>query len=260
MRTFAEKPRKSGSSVSSTFVVPGRSIFFQPKLTISAPQDQYEREADAVAEAVTNMPSASVQARPIQGIGIQRMCSQCEEEDQLQRKEIGGNTPGAGREFEDYIGGLSSKGASLPPAVRNHFEPRFDHDFSKVKVHTDATAARSAQSINAHAYTIGNNIVFNAGRFSPFSDSGSKLLAHELTHVVQQSGMVQPKLIQRFGPPEMEPFGRDPLAVQPGGPLDVGDNMYTIQFGGDGWEVAVPFQAPLREATMRASALIHLTM
>lgn len=238
MRTFAEKP-KTSSFEPNSFVAPSRSLFFQPKLAISAPQDQYEREADAVADSVMSTPSASVHARPMQISGIQRKCSQCEEEDRVQRKEIGGNAPGAAREFEDYVGGLPSKGASLPREVRNRFEPRFGYDFSNVKVHTDADAARSAQSINAHAYTFGNNIVFNAGRFSPFSDPGSRLLAHELTHVVQQSSMVQPSLIQRFGPDD-EPFGRDPTAVQPGGPLDVGDNIYTFQFSGDGWEACGP--------------------
>lgn len=239
MRTFAEKPKTSGSLPTSSFAIPSRPLFFQPKLTINAPQDQYEREADAVADSVTRMPSASVQARPMQISGVQRKCSQCEEDAHLQRKEMGGDRAGANKEFESYVAGLPGKGAALTREVRNHFEPRFGHDFSQVKVHTDATAARSAQSINAHAYTFGNNIVFNSGRFSPATDSGSKLLAHELTHVVQQSGMVQPKLIQRFGP-EDEPFGRDPLAVQPGGPFDVGDNIYSIQFGGDGWEVCGP--------------------
>lgn len=240
MRTFAEKPKTSGSFVPSTFAVPSRSLFFQPKLTINAPQDQYEREADAVADSVTRMPSASVQARPMQISSIQRKCSQCEEEDQLQRKEMGGNRPGADRQFENYVAGLPSKGASLPREARNHFEPRFGYDFSNVKVHTDAAAARSAQSINAHAYTFGNNIVFNAGRFSPLTDPGSRLLAHELTHVVQQSGMVQPKLIQRNDGPESEPFVRDPLAVEPGGPFDVGDTICTLQLGGGGWEACCP--------------------
>lgn len=240
MRTFAEKPKSSGLIVPGNFAVPSRNLCFQPKLTINAPQDQYEREADAVADSVTKMQSGSVQPRPMQITGIQRKCSQCEEEDHLQRKEIGGNRPGADKEFENYVAGLPSRGASLPHAVRSHFEPRFGYDFSNVKVHTDSAAARSAQSINAHAFTIGNNIVFNAGRFSPSTDPGSRLLAHELTHVVQQSAMVQPMLIQRDDGPESEPFVRDPLAVEPGGPFDVGDTICTLQYGGGGWEICCP--------------------
>jgi hypothetical protein len=66
-------------------------------------------------------------------------------------------------------------------------EPRFGHDFSKLRVHTDAKAAESAQAIGAAAYTVGNDIVFGASRFNPHSSDGRQLIAHELTHVVQQS-------------------------------------------------------------------------
>jgi hypothetical protein len=74
----------------------------------------------------------------------------------------------------------------LSNEARNFYEPRFGYDFSQVKVHTDTVAAKSAQSINALAYTSGNNIVFNHNQFNENSENGKKLLAHELTHVVQQ--------------------------------------------------------------------------
>jgi hypothetical protein len=69
---------------------------------------------------------------------------------------------------------------------RAFFEPRFGHEFSQVRVHTDASAAQSAHQVNANAYTVGHNIVFGKDRFSPGTDSGRRLLAHELVHVVQQ--------------------------------------------------------------------------
>jgi hypothetical protein len=65
-------------------------------------------------------------------------------------------------------------------------EPRFGHDFSKVRVHTDTNAAESSRSVNALAYTIGQDVVFGVGQYAPHTDSGKKLIAHELTHVVQQ--------------------------------------------------------------------------
>ena len=213
----------------------------QPKLTINNPDDQYEREADAVAEQVRNSQAAHVQ--PTKVSNVQRKCAECEEEDKkkLQLKSSGGKAPVAERELENYVGGLQSKGRPLPDEVRNHYEPRFGYDFSQVRVHTDGAAAKSAETINALAYTSGNNIVFNAGQFSPFTDNGSRLLAHELTHVAQQqSGLVQPKVIQRDNGPGDDPFARDPLAVQPGGPFDVGDTICTIQFGGRGWEACCP--------------------
>jgi hypothetical protein len=67
-------------------------------------------------------------------------------------------------------------------------EQRFDHDFSRVRIYIGGAAEQSARDVNAHAYTTGNNIVFGAGRFAPATHEGQRLIAHELTHVVQQSG------------------------------------------------------------------------
>jgi hypothetical protein len=79
-------------------------------------------------------------------------------------------------------------GQALSQDMRAYFEPRFGLDFSQVRLHTDAQAAQAAQGVQARAYTTGQSIVFGAGQFSPDTDSGKRLLAHELTHVVQQSG------------------------------------------------------------------------
>ena len=81
---------------------------------------------------------------------------------------------------------LSSPGRSLETDTRTFMESKFGHDFSKVKVHTDPMAAESADSMNARAYTVGRNIIFNAEQYNPLTDSGKKLLSHELAHVVQQ--------------------------------------------------------------------------
>ncbi|MEA2830676.1 MAG: hypothetical protein QOF22_1424, partial [Bradyrhizobium sp.] len=83
---------------------------------------------------------------------------------------------------------LSSPGSRLNPALQQEMEQRFGHDFSRVQVHSGAAAEQSAREVNAHAYTVGNNIVFRAGRFTPETNSGRRLLAHELAHVVQQGG------------------------------------------------------------------------
>jgi hypothetical protein len=81
---------------------------------------------------------------------------------------------------------LRSPGRPLDPATRSVFEPRFGHDFSQVRVHADAKAAESAHAVNALAYTMGRDIVFAANQYTPRSFDGKRLLAHELTHVVQQ--------------------------------------------------------------------------
>jgi len=83
---------------------------------------------------------------------------------------------------------LNSPGRPLDAAARAELEPRFGYDFSGVRIHTDATAARSARDVSAFAYTVGRDVVFGAGQYSPGTVSGRALLAHELTHVIQQGG------------------------------------------------------------------------
>jgi len=86
---------------------------------------------------------------------------------------------------------LRTNGQPLDAATLASMEPRFGHDFSHVRVHSDSKAAEAAQAVNALAYTVGNDIVFGAGRYIPGTAEGRRLLAHELTHVVQQSGSTQ---------------------------------------------------------------------
>ena len=81
---------------------------------------------------------------------------------------------------------LRSSGQPLDSTTRAMMEPRFGHDFSHVRVHTDARAAESARAVNANAYTVGKHMVFDAGQYAPMTHSGQQLLAHELTHVMQQ--------------------------------------------------------------------------
>jgi hypothetical protein len=83
---------------------------------------------------------------------------------------------------------LRSPGRPLDDATRGFMESRFNHDFSGVRVHTDARAAESARAVNALAYTVGNHVAFDVGQFAPTTSAGRGLLAHELTHVVQQGG------------------------------------------------------------------------
>ncbi len=88
---------------------------------------------------------------------------------------------------ESSINSLSGAGRPLPDTERAFFEPRFGHDFSNVRLHTDAKADESARAVNARAYTVGENVVFGAGQFMPTAHTGQRLLAHELVHVIQQS-------------------------------------------------------------------------
>ena len=170
--------------------------FFQPKLTINNPGDQYEKEANDMADKVMRMGQPFIQTKPLPITSVQRKCARCEEEKKAQRKELNGNEI-TDHSFESYISNINGSGQSLSNEIRNFYEPRFGYDFSDVKVHTDSIAAKSAQSINAQAYTSGNNIVFNSGQYSPNTDSGKRLLGHELTHVLQQNTSIKTKKIQR---------------------------------------------------------------
>ncbi len=98
---------------------------------------------------------------------------------------------------------LSSPGRPLDAATRAFMEPRFSHDFSRVRVHSDAATEQSAQDVNAHAYTVGHDMVFGVGRFAPETNEGRRLIAHELAHVVQQSGSAA--AVQRAPTPAADP-------------------------------------------------------
>lgn len=168
-----------------------KNVFFQPKLTVNQPGDVYEQEADAMADKVMRMAGPTVGQpgffKPANN-ALQRKCQHCEEDQKIQRKENSETGSTGNNGLDSYVGSLNSSGQPLSESSRQFFEPKFGYDFSNVKLHTDSVAAKSAQSINALAYTAGNNIVFNSGQYSPDSDNGKKLMAHELTHVVQQSG------------------------------------------------------------------------
>lgn len=171
---------------------PGHLV--QPKLQVNEPGDRYEQEADAMADKVMRMTTGeSTFFKPAQTV-VQRKCQHCEDEEKLHRKQNSDAATQGSHALDNYVGSLGASGQSLPENSRQFFEPRFGQDFSNVRIHTDSVAAKSAQSINALAYTTGNNIVFNNGQYSPESDSGKRLMAHELTHVVQQGGTVQKKI------------------------------------------------------------------
>jgi peptidoglycan hydrolase-like protein with peptidoglycan-binding domain len=173
------------------------SGLIQGKLKINAPGDVYEQEADRAAELVMRSTQAPLASLPIPLLKIQRkcaacangreLCPECAEEDRLQTKEAPARTPKVAPAMESVIESIKGEGQPLPGSMRAFMEPRFGYNFSKVRVHTGAYAAESAREINALAYTVGPDIVFATGQYAPGTASGRLLLAHELTHVIQQS-------------------------------------------------------------------------
>jgi hypothetical protein len=183
----------------------------QAKLTIGEPGDKYEQEADRTAAEVMRMPdpAPSVQQSPteeeealqtksidissVNSASLQQKCSECEQEVQrsalLSRRESGNDTAEAGSDIESQLNRSKGGGSPLSDEVRSFMEPRFGADFSQVRTHTGGAAVQMSEAIGAHAFTHGNDIYFGAGK----SPANSDLTAHELTHVVQQTGGAQIK-------------------------------------------------------------------
>ena len=164
--------------------LPGPS---QPKLAVGQVDGPLEREADTAADQVMRMPGADASViaaslHPVQKSVISGPIGP----HALHTGHLGSpeatvsEAPGMLHEV------LRAPGQPLDAATRAFMEPRFGYDFSRVRVHTDATAAESARSVSAVAYTVGRDVVFGAGQYAPGQEAGRKLLAHELAHTIHQ--------------------------------------------------------------------------
>jgi len=118
--------------------------------------------------------------------GLDGECAECRQK-RLSRQRHPTSQPEAGAVPPIVHEVLRSPGRSLDPQVQSFMDPRFGHDFSRVRVHTDVRAAESAKAMNALAYTVGQDVVFGPGQYVPGTVEGKRLLAHELTHTMQQS-------------------------------------------------------------------------
>jgi peptidoglycan hydrolase-like protein with peptidoglycan-binding domain len=196
----------------------------QARLEISAPGDALEQEADRVADRVTAMSAPG--AAPA-----------------IQRRAGGAGLPEAAPPLVQQA--VQAPGRPLDGATRAFMEPRFGRDLGAVRVHTDTQAAQSAHAVNALAYTVGRDIVFGAGRYAPSTAEGRNLLAHELTHTIQQTGNAAPPLQRLMGD------GHDLTAPRFAGDLvleAVYDNERLLKEGDTGAAVRTLQQALLDSA------------
>ncbi len=187
------------------------------KLSLGAPDDPMEHEAEAVAERVMRAPAQHF---------VQRKCAECEQEEKLHRKETESAHPievGTGAsvsaEISRGIEATRPGGSAMDHHTLDFMENRFGASFSEVKIHKDAASAQLAGSLSAQAFTIGKEIYFNENKYNPDSDDGKRLLAHELTHVVQQNSGINAKLIQRACHDSSNPSR--PVAACPEGATNV---------------------------------------
>ncbi len=196
----------------------------QAKTTISSPDDPQEKEADTVAEQVMRLPDTAVAppekreeetlqrkeeekelagAQPMVQTKEEPALSRQEQEEKVQMKPMGialsrraahpytiqrtgRGPPDESATFEDTLAHSKGGGTALPTPTRQKMESGFNADFSSVRIHTGTTAEALSRSINAQAFAHGNDIYFNSGKFSPNTPEGGHLLAHELTHTIQQ--------------------------------------------------------------------------
>lgn len=160
-----------GHDFSQIPVHPPTARAIQAKLSINKADDTYEQEADRISTQVSATPASTAAGGAPR---IQRFTG-----------ESNGQMDAA---YASVDQALASPGTPLAATLRQDMEQRFGYDFSHVRVHSGTDAEKSARDVNAHAYTVGHDIVFGMGRFAPGTREGLRLIAHELTHVVQQSG------------------------------------------------------------------------
>jgi len=178
----------------------------QTKLTVGAPGDKYEQEADSMAAKVMTMPDSAIQ-QPIQrqtgedteAVQMQPLVNSItpvvqresgEEEEVQMKSEVQRASDGssvASGSVESQLAGSKGGGSALPDDVRSYMEPRFGADFSSVRVHTDSNAVQMNQELGAQAFAHGSDIYYGAGK----SPGKNELTAHELTHTIQQTGAAQ---------------------------------------------------------------------
>ena len=219
------------------------SHMIQAKLRVGAANDAYEREADRKAGEIVSspVPEAVLQPKP-------KLPSVEDESLRMKAKNSLGEGFETESDLEKRIRQQTRSGSSLPADLRSFMEKRFQSDFKQVRIHQDEASSQLNDQINAQAFTHGKHVFFNAGQFQPTTHTGQRLLAHELTHVVQQSGGSAANTVQRFpldslrkkgaslrgtppapgGPGPAQPLSGTPA---PGGPARVPPKDYSKETG-----------------------------
>lgn len=189
----------------------------QTKLNIGQPDDQFEKEADSVADLVVSQKCAGCddgrkvqesQEKEYLSAGVKKLhrkpifesnAESPEDETPVQKKADHSPLQMVNPSTESSLNSSKDSGHPLPENTRQQMESSIGADFSDVRIHSDYNAARMSKDLNAQAFTQGNDVYFNSGKYNTSNQEGQHLLAHELTHTIQQSTSCQTKLIQRNG-------------------------------------------------------------
>src|SRR5882724_7412957 len=184
-----------GRAGTGSFFAPAVAPNLQFKLAVNKPGDRFEREADVMADRVVRMPAPAsplteekLQAGRLQRKEDERLQRAPATEEKLQRK--GDGVPTVGPSTQSAIQSKTTGGQPLSTDVRSYMEPLFGADFSNVRVHHDAESASLSNQLSARAFTYQNHIFFSGNHYQPGTSEGKQLLAHELTHTIQQGQAV----------------------------------------------------------------------
>ena len=168
----------------------------QPKLEIGEPDDPFEKQADRVADSVIQKKDSDVQLQQMEEDELQmkrepilqRKCKECEEKESLQKKAKNSVSPDktSNKSINQKLQLSRGTVHQLTQPVQKEMNGKIGADFANVNIHTDSNAAEMSRSLGARAFTHGSDIYFNSGEYNPSTKDGKHLLAHELTHVVQQ--------------------------------------------------------------------------
>lgn len=205
-----------GHDFSRISVRRGASARIGPTFAVEAPECTREQQANLVAEQVIRMP----EPQPWRGCTCDCGYPKCDATDLInERRALGTNgieAADVGQAVAPPIvhDVLRFPGHPLDSSARAYFEPRFAYDFSQVRVHVGEVAAKSALAVSARAYTVGRDIVFGAGQYRPGEGEGRRLLAHELTHVCQQSAQSTQSMQRQGTPPPANATPSDAIVQQ----------------------------------------------
>lgn len=189
-KPFIQRKEHNDSFFASSSTVQSR--FFstaqvQAKLEVGQPNDKYEKEADAMSEQVVQKIDGSISSSPIQNT-TQQSNKNAVQLHKERTQDVDDNFSTNAESLETRLNASKGAGKNLSKSTKLAMEPAFGADFSAVKIHTDATSIQMNQELGAKAFTHGSHVYFNNNQYQPESSDGKKLLAHELTHVIQQTG------------------------------------------------------------------------
>lgn len=211
-RTAAPAPVPTPAAQPVRSAVPSGRVQLQ-SLKVSSPSDPAEKEAEATARKIVRLPTPEPTAAPVRPLQSPHVARFRDAIGTIARKAEG--QPNVASNVAAEISASTASGSPLPASVRRFMEPRFRADFGNVRVHTGERAARLNRQVSAQAFTVGNQIFFGRGKFQSETSEGRELLAHELTHTIQQGATQQGAAVQRSAdvtvaeqsPPQVQRLG-----------------------------------------------------